>query len=118
MVLVLYRMASVTIPATVTISGAKYKVTEVKANALKNNKKIKSVTIGKNVTKIEKNAFYGCKKLTSVNIKTRKLTSKSVGAKAFSKISSKAKVIVPKAKKKAYKKWLYKKGLPKKAKIK
>ena len=111
------KKTSVKIPDTITSKGVKYKVTEIKANALKNNKKVKTVTIGKNVTKIGKNAFYGCKKLKTIKIKSTKLTSKRVGKKAFSKVNAKVKVKVPKSKKKAYKKWLYKKGLPKKAKI-
>ncbi len=111
------KKTSVNIPDTISINGVKYKVTEVKANALKNNKKVKSVTIGKNVTKIGKNAFLGCKKLKTIKIKSTKLSSKNVGKSAFSKINSKVKVKVPKSKKKAYKKWIYKKGLPKKAKL-
>ena len=109
---------NVTVPDTVILDGISYKVTEIKTGAFKNNKKLKSVTIGSNIEKIGKAAFYGCKNLKTINIKTTKLTSKSVGAKAFGKTAKKPTVKLPKAKKKAYKKWLYKKGLTKKAKIK
>ena len=68
--------------------------------------------------KIGGNAFQGCGKLKKINIKTTLLTKKSVGAKAFSKIGKNPTVKVPKSKKKEYKKWIFKKGLPKKAKIK
>ena len=58
-------------------------------------KKLKKVTIGSNVKKIEKNAFAGLrKKLKTVNMK--KATGiTSIGSKAFSKIDAKAKVTVP-----------------------
>lgn len=69
------------------------------------------VTIGKNVTKIEKKAFYNCSKLKIITIKSTKLKKKSVGANAFGKIHVKAKVKVSKAKLSAYKKLLKAKGL-------
>ncbi len=111
-------MKKYTVPETISVSGVTYRVTEIKANAFKNNKQLKSVVIGSNVEKIGSKAFYGCKKLSKITIKTKKLTSKTVGKKAFGKIYKKPVVKVPKGKKKAYKKWIYKKGLTKKAKIK
>ena len=45
-------------------------------------------------------AFYQCKKLKSINIKSKKL--KKVSKTAFSKIHKKAVIKVPKGKKKAY----------------
>ena len=103
--------STLTVPDTVTISGKKYKVTEIKANAFKNNKKLKKITIGKNVEKIGKNAFSGCKNLKNVNIKTTKLTKKTVGANAFKGINAKAKVKVPKSKLKDYKTILKARGI-------
>ena len=105
------KATSITIPATVKINGKTYKVTAIAANAFKNNKKLKKVTIGENVKTIGKNAFYGCKKLKTVTIKTSQLTKKTVGKNAFAKINSKAKVKVPKSKLKAYKKLLKSKGI-------
>ena len=55
--------------------------------------------------------------LKKVTIQTTKLKAKTVGAKAFAKIHKKAVVKVPKAKKKAYKKWLKKRGIGGKQKI-
>lgn len=130
---------TVTIPAAVSFYGIQYKVTSIDAGAFKNSK-MKSLTIGSNVVSIGKNAFYGCgklkavtipvkvasigskafyncKKLKTLTIKTKKLTKKKVGNKAFSKTAIK-KVKVPKAKKKSYKTWLYQKGIPKTAVIK
>ncbi|MCD8018051.1 MAG: CAP domain-containing protein [Clostridiales bacterium] len=108
----------VTIPATVTMNGITYKVTSIADNALKNHKKVTKIVIGKNITTIGKNAFYGCKKLKNITIKTTKLTKKKVGAKAFKGIRAKAKIKVPKAKLKAYKKILKAKGLGTKATVK
>ena len=64
--------------------------------------------------KIGKEAFSGCSKLKSITIKTSKLTTKSVGTKAFKGIYAKAVIKVPK-KKAAYKKMLRTKGIGKKA---
>lgn len=76
---------SVTIPATVKYKGTTYKVTSIGSKA-----------------------FYNCKKLKTVTIKSRKL--KSVGKNAFKGIYKKAKVTVPKSKYKAYRKLLKKAG--------
>lgn len=134
-------ITSVTIPSTVTIDGVTYKVTSIQKSAFSGCKKLKSVTIGSNITtigdkafykctklskivipskvsKIGKSAFEGCKKLKTITIKTTKLTSKKVGSKAFKGTASNAKVTVPKKSLKSYKKFLYKKGLNKKATIK
>ena len=105
------KLTTVNIPAKVTIGALEYKVTEIRANAFKNNKKIKKITIGKNIKKIGKNAFYGCKILKTVNIKSTQLTKKSVGKNAFKGIHSKAKIKVPKSKLKAYKTILKKAGI-------
>ncbi len=101
----------VTIPSAVTIDGIKYKVTAIANNAFKNCTKLKKVTIGKNVSKIGKKAFYKCKKLKTIVIKTKKLSAKKVGGKAFKGINKKATIKVPKTKYKSYKKWLKKKGV-------
>ncbi len=103
-------VTSVNIPATVKINGQSYKVTSIKANALKGNIKVKKLTIGKNVETIGKNAFYGCKNLKTVTINTTKLTNSSIKANAFKGLNSKAVVTVPENKLIAYKKILKAKG--------
>lgn len=108
----------ITIPSTVTYENVTYKVTNVAAKAFKGNKKITNVTIGKNVKTIGASAFYGCKKLKKLTIKTKYLTSKSVGKKAFSGIYKKAIIKVPAGKKKSYKKLLKKHGVSARAVIK
>lgn len=133
------KLTSVKIPDQVNIEGKNYKVTSIAASAFKNHKKLRSVTIGKNVTVIGANAFAnctslkkvtvnskslkqidgkafsGCKKLTSVRIKSTSL--KKVGKSAFKGISKKAVIKVPAAKLKVYKKLLAKKGQSKTVKI-
>lgn len=110
----------IVIPDQVTINGYTYKVTSIADNAFKNNKNITNVIIGKNIKRIGKKAFYGCKSLRNITIKTKLLKKNTVGSKAFTKAGSKnykkLKVKVPKKKLKLYKKILRKKGLSKKTK--
>ena len=112
------RAKKVAIPAAVTVNGVKYQVTAIAANAFKNNRNLKTVVIPESVRSIGKQAFAGCKNLRSITIKTPYLTKKSVGAKAFKGISTKATIKVPKKQLKAYKKLLKTKGIGKKVKIK
>lgn len=106
---------TVTVPDTVVINNVTCKVTSIAASAFKNNKKIKTVTIGKNVASIGKNAFYGCTKLqkatvgskvTSIGnsafygctkLSTLTIGSKvsSIGSKAFAKCTALKKVTIP-----------------------
>ena len=81
-------------------------IKEIGKNAFYGCSSLKTVTIGKNVTsigeksfykctsltkmtipakvsKMGKAVFYGCKKLKLIQIKTKKLTDKTIGAKAF-----------------------------------
>ncbi len=94
---------TVTIPAKVTINGITYKVTAVSAKAFKGKTKITKVVIGKNVKKIGKNAFYGCKKLKTIEIKGAKKLS-TIGENAFKNISSSATIAVKTSKAKLVKK--------------
>ena len=93
------------------------KVTKINKNACKGMKKLRSVKIGKNVSVIGRNAFKGCKKLKTITIRSWKLKASSVGAKAFSGIAKKVVFKVPKSKKTAYKTLLKKKGAPKSSKV-
>ena len=93
---------SITIPATIKADGINYKVTEVGANAFKNNMKVKKVVIGANVSKIAKKAFNKCPNLKTVVIKSTKLTKKTASKKCFSKVHKKMVIKVPKKVKKSY----------------
>ncbi|MCM1499190.1 MAG: leucine-rich repeat domain-containing protein [Clostridium sp.] len=121
------KASSVKVPEEIKIKKKKYKVTSVSASAFRNNKKIKTVTIGQNVKEIGKNAFrgcknlkkvtigknvttignyafYGCKKLNLIEIRSSKL--KKVGKAAFKKIAKQPTARVPKGKIQSYKKLL------------
>ena len=130
----------VVIPATVTINNVTYKLTAIADGAFKNCKKLKNLTIGKNVVtignmafykctaltkvtipskvkKIGSKAFYGCSKMKNLIIKSSKLSAKKIGSKAFAKTPKSMTVKVPKKKFKTYKKILIKRGVNKKAKF-
>ena len=109
---------TITIPATIKVKGVTYKVTKIADNSFKNNNKITEITIGKNIVSIGKNAFYGCKKLKTITIRSKKLTSKTVSKNAFKGLTRITTIKVPKNKLTAYKKLLKKKGLSSKVKVK
>lgn len=106
---------SITIPDTVTVNGVTYKVTSVAKNVFKNNKKLKKVTIGKNISKINANTFSGCKNLKTITIKSTNLNS--IGKNAFRGINPKAKIKVPRSKLVKYKNLFKGKGQKKTVKI-
>jgi hypothetical protein len=125
---------TITVPDTVTVDGVTYKVVSVADNAVQKNKKVTTITLGKNVTSIGNNAFKGCtslktvniksssftkiganafsgdKKLTTVKLTSTKLTSKSVGKNAFKGTNKKLTIKVPKKKVSSYKKYFKNKG--------
>lgn len=110
------KVAKITIPATVKSGNQVYKVTAIADNAFKNNKKIKTVVVGKNVRTIGKKAFYGCKNLKKITVQSSII--KKVGAKAFKGINKKAVIKVPSKKYKASKKVFKGKGQAKTVTIK
>lgn len=93
---------SVTIPATIKAKGITYKVTSIGAKAFNSNKKLKKVTIGTNIAKISNNAFYKCRSLKTVIIKSVLLTKKTANKKAFKGVNKKMVIKVPKKMKKVY----------------
>ena len=103
------RLQSVTMGSAVTVIDDKafFKCTS-----------LKKITIPGQIVKIGKKAFFGAKKLKTITIKTKKLTMKTVGSKAFKGIYAKAKIKVPKAKKKLYRNVLRKRGVSGRAVIK
>lgn len=98
--------STVNIPNTITLQGKKYSIVSISANAFTNNKSLKTVVIGKNIKQIGKKAFYKCKKLKKVIIRTKKLTKKTIGSKAFAGIHPNAVFQVPKSKRTQYQKIL------------
>ena len=85
---------NIVIPATVKLNGYTFKVTAISKKAFRNNKKVISVVIGKNVTKIGAESFYKCSKLRSITFKGKK--APKIAKKAFKGIKAKCKIIVPK----------------------
>ena len=124
------KATKISVPPTVEIDKITYKVTAIQNGAFNGYKKLKSVTIGKNVETIGKKAFYKCtalksvtipanvttigdqafygdKKLSKITIKSKKL--KKVGKKAIGGINKKATIKCPNKKlAKQYKKKLFK----------
>lgn len=72
--------AEIVVPDTVAINGVQYKVTSIKDDLFKNNKKVTRITIGSYIEKIEKEAFSGCTALSSVTIGDG---VEQIGQKAF-----------------------------------
>lgn len=99
---------SFNVPKSVKLANGRYKVVGIEKNAFKNNRKLKKVVIGSQVTKIGANAFSGAKNLKIITIKSKSL--KSVGKNAFKGINKKCKIKVPAKKLNSYKKLLSKKG--------
>ena len=106
------------VPDSIKINGVTYKVTSIAKSAFKNNKKLKTVTIGKNVSKIGANVFSGCKKLKTITIKSTKLKAKTLSKSTFKGITKATTVKVPKKKLSAYKKLFKSRGLSSKVKVK
>ena len=127
--------------ATVTKVTVGSNVTTIGQKAFSNCSKLSSITLGSSVknigayafyrctalkkltipaatTSIGKSAFYGCKKLTFLTIRTARLTSKTIGTKAFIGTPKKLTVSVPKKQKTAYTRLLRSKGISRRAIIK
>lgn len=68
-------------------------MTAVSAGACKGCRKLKAVTIGRNVTRIGKRAFYKCIKLKTVTFKGTK--DPKAGKQSFQRIAAKARIFVP-----------------------
>lgn len=92
----------VTIPAVIKVNGVTYKVTLIGAKAFNGSKKLSKVTVGTNIKKISNNAFFKCKSLKTVTIKSVLLTKKTASKRAFKGISRKMVMKVPKKMKKVY----------------
>ena len=95
---------AITVPAAVTVNGVTYKVTSIKSNAFKGNKKITKVTIGKNVETIGKNAFSGCTKLKTVSMGAN---VKTISDKVFYNCTALTRITIPSSVKKIGKSAFY-----------
>lgn len=80
------------VPASVKINGISYKVTAISADAFKNHKKLKSVSIGNSVLSIGRNAFYGCSGLKNVSMGKN---VKTIGDRAFYHCTAMTRIVIP-----------------------
>ncbi len=94
------KKTKLTIPATAVKDNYTFKVTAIDKKAFQNNKKLKNVVIGVNVTSIGTNSFNKCSKLANIRFMSTKAPT-SVGKNAFKGIKSKCKIYYPKKMKKA-----------------
>ncbi len=108
-------ITSLNIPATVKYNGMSFKVVSIGKNAFKNKKKLKSVTIGKNVKTIGASAFLGDKKLAKVKFSGTAV--KTISKNAFKGIKKNATFSIKKSKRANLKK-LLKKAKTKNFKVK
>lgn len=100
----------IVVPAKIYMGSEAYRVTEIGAKAFAGSK-MTGITIGKNDTKIGKNAFRGCKKLKTMKIEAK---LKQVAGKAFAGCKQKIKIVCKNKKlKKANLKKLKKSGYKK-----
>ena len=104
------KITGIKIPKSIMIYGRAYKVTAIAKKAFYNCKNLKSVTIKSPIKRIGEYAFYKCKNLKTVRIYSTKLTKNNVLYGSFKGIAKKATFYVPKGKKAAYKKILLKRG--------
>ena len=100
------KLTSLSVPSAVKYNGMTFQVTAVNKKAFKNQSKLKSVIIGKNVKSIGSEAFSGCKKLAKIKFSGTAI--KSIGKYAFKNIKKNAVFTVKKSKKAFYKKLLQK----------
>lgn len=94
------KLKKIDVPATVRIGAKSFKVAFVGSGACQGCPKVANVTIGSNVKEIHSKAFYNCKKLKKVTIKTTKLID--IRKNALKNIHAKAVIKVPKRKLKTY----------------
>lgn len=105
------KQKNVVIPATITVQGKKCKVTEIADYAFKNQRKLVSVSVGKNVTKIGKSAWKNTSSLKKIVIKNKGIKVTKIGKNAF-ETGTKTRVVLPNKKlKKVFEKKYQKKRL-------
>ena len=102
------KLSKVVIKRTVKFKKIKYNITEINQKAFNKLKKLKRITIGKNVKLIGAYAFADCSNLERVTFKT--VVIKKIGKDAFANLNENFVIKVPRKKSKRYKKILKKSG--------
>lgn len=85
---------TVKIPEKVTYKGVKYNVSSIDKKVFFNNKKIRKVVIGKNITTIGAGNFLNCTNLKSITFKGKR--APKIGTRSFLKINKKCKINISK----------------------
>ena len=96
---------TITVPSTVVVNNVEYSVVEIKAKAFKNASKATKVVIPKTITKIDKKAFSGAKKLETIKFNNTKNITVAKGAFKGLKTSKMKIVVTNKMSKKQFKKF-------------
>ena len=95
------KKATITVPSTIKISGKTFKVSSIGSKAFIKNTYVKKAVLGKYITNIGQESFYGCNQLKTIEINSTNL--KNVGKNAVAKIYKKATIKAPSSKLKTYK---------------
>ncbi|SEL54982.1 Ig-like domain (group 2) [Butyrivibrio sp. ob235] len=74
------KVKKVKIGDSITYNGKTYKIVEIKANSYKKCKKLKTLSLGRNITKIGKGAFRGCKNLDKITVRGNSLSTIESGS--------------------------------------
>ena len=103
---------AIRIPAKICVQDIYYDVKMIDFEAFRGCRKLKNVTVGRYVTRIQYGAFQGCRKLGKVTFQGRKLNE--VGDDAFRSTASGIRFVMPRSVRTKYKKLLKTSG-PKRA---
>lgn len=106
----------IVVPDQIKEKGKTYNVTAI-GNGAFSKKHYKHIILGKKITTIGSKAFYKCKNLKSITIRSTGIKKSQIAKNAFAGIGKEVIIYVPKEKLKSYKKMFYAKGLNKKVKI-
>jgi carbohydrate binding family 6 len=85
---------TVKIPEKVTYKGVKYNVSSIDKKVFFNNKKIRKVVIGRNITTIGAGNFLNCTNLKSITFKGTR--APKIGTRSFLKVNKKCKITISK----------------------
>ena len=95
------KKSTIVVPNTIKISNKTFRVSSIGSKVFRKNTYVKKIVLGKYITNIGQESFYGCNQLKTIEINSTNL--KSVGKNAVAKIYKKATIKAPSSKLKTYK---------------
>ena len=95
------KKSTIVVPNTIKISNKTFRVSSIGSKVFRKNTYVKKVVLGKYITNIGQESFYGCNQLKTIEINSTNL--KNVGKNAVAKIYKKATIKAPSSKLKTYK---------------